>query len=163
MLIRSFWSISTTLTFLTILVAATSGSKEIEPVIAEFNSAVARNDAKRIIALFTSGGTYRVGTSHALTVAQVLPTLAPKRLPWDERTPLTISITKIEFPRPGTVIVEAIQKDTSSMLGDTRTWSCVFELVRVGSSWKISSYAESAVQRTGPAEVTIPTAPHGVC
>jgi hypothetical protein len=36
-------------------------------------------------------------------------------------------------------------------------------LVRVGSSWKISSYAESAVQRTGPAEVTIPTAPHGVC
>jgi hypothetical protein len=140
------------------LFGATSGSQEIEPLISEFNSAVARNDAQRIVALFTSDGTYRVGASQALPVAQVLPALAPKRLPWDERTPLTISITKIEFPRPGKAIVEATQKDTSAMVGDTRTWSCVFALVRVGSNWKISSYVESAMQRTAPSN-----APQGVC
>jgi hypothetical protein len=123
---------------------AASGAREIEAVVTEFNSAVAANDHKRLVALFTAQGTYQ-----GLPAAEGVRQADAKRLPWDERMPLRISIRKIAFPRPDNAIVNATQSD-SSPIGDTRTWSCVLVLVRVGPSWKISSYVESAPVRTFP-------------
>jgi hypothetical protein len=133
--------------FLAATIAATgaaSGTREVEAVVTEFNSAVAANDHKRLVALFTARGTYE-GWPAAEGVQQA----DAKRLPWDERMPLRISIRKMTFPRPDNAIVNATQSD-SSPLGDTRTWTCVFVLVREGSNWKISSYVESAPVRTFP-------------
>src|ERR1700722_7581153 len=134
--IKSFAGVITTLTSLMLLPAATSGAKEIETVITAFNSAVAANDSKRIMALFTAGGTYQEGTAQALPIALALAALAPKRLPWDERMPLVITVRKIVFLRADTATVDALQTD-STPSGDTGSWSCVFVLVKAASSWKI--------------------------
>jgi hypothetical protein len=117
--------------------AATSPAQEIEAVLKSFNSAVAANDSKRIAALFTAKGTYQ-----SLPVASGVRQADAKRLPWDERTPLRIAIQKLAFPRPDTAVVDATESDSSPML-DTRTWTCEFVLVRIGTVWKISSYEES--------------------
>lgn len=147
--IRSFSGVLTTLASLGLLTAASNGGKDVEAVIQQFNAAVASNDVKRMAALFTAQGTYRAAAGPALPVAEALRRAAPKRLPWDERMPLTISIQKIELPKLGTALVEATQSD-SSPAGETRSWSCVFVLVRAGSGWKISSYAESPVRHGWP-------------
>jgi hypothetical protein len=116
---------------------ATPAAPEIEAVLKAFNSAVAANDSKRVVALFTEQGTY-AGQPVAVGIRKA----APKRLPWDERMPLRITIQKIVFPKPNRAVVNATLSDSSPTL-DTRTWSCVFVLVRVGPGWKISSYEES--------------------
>lgn len=124
-------------------------TKAIEALLLQFNSSIASNDHPRTVGLFTPNGTYQAGNEKALPVAQALRQLAPKRLPWDERMPLAISIQKITFPRNSTAVVEAIQRDSSPML-DTRAWSCTFILVRSGSGWKISAYRESLPGRQFP-------------
>ncbi len=121
----------------------------MEAVIHSFNSAVAANDSKRVVALFTPNGTYKSGAVPALPVAEAMRTIAPKRLPWDERMPLVIEINKVVFPKADTARVEATQTD-SSPSGDKRTWACVFVLVKVGAAWKISSYEESGPQHALP-------------
>lgn len=122
--------------------AASTPNQEIEALLGQFNAAIAANDFKRVSALFTPHGTYQQGNGKALPVADALRQAAPKRLPWDERMPLAISIQKIVFTRPDGAVVEALQSDNSPMLG-TRTWSCTFVLVRSASAWKIAVYRES--------------------
>jgi hypothetical protein len=111
--------------------AASIANQEIQGLLAKFNGAIGSNNFKEAIALFTRNGTYQVGNDKARPVAEAIRQAAPKRLPWDERMPLAISIQKIVFTRADTAIIKALQKDSSPML-DTRTWSCTFVVVKSG-------------------------------
>ena len=118
------------------------GGKAAERLISEFNSAMAVNDSGRLLALFTKDGDYAVDKSEPMAVATAIRQLPAKRLPWDERTPLTIRVEKIEFIRSNMSSVEATQTDYAPMLGSLRKWTCTFLLVQSGKDWKIRSYRE---------------------
>ncbi|MDQ6707787.1 MAG: hypothetical protein M3Z85_17640 [Acidobacteriota bacterium] len=114
----------------------------IKRLIAEFANATASNNLDRLAALFTKTGTYRSGESSPQPVADAVRLLPPKRLPWDERTPLNIEIQNVRLTGQDTAEVHAILSDYSPMLGAARKWSSTFVLARVGKDWKIASYAE---------------------
>ena len=116
--------------------------KAAEKLISEFNSAMAVNDSGRLLALFTKDGDYAVDKSEPMAVATAIRQLPAKRLPWDERTSLTIKVKKIEFIRSNVASVDATQTDYAPMLGSLRKWTCTFLLVQIGKDWKIRSYRE---------------------
>jgi uncharacterized protein (TIGR02246 family) len=117
----------------------------IESLITEFNSATAVNDLDRLLALFSKNGDYGVGGSAPVAAGTAIRQILPKRLPWDERMPLAMKVQKIQFIRPDVALADAIQSDSSPMMGDSRKWSCIFVFVSVGREWKIASYRESLI------------------
>ncbi|MGI8989600.1 MAG: SgcJ/EcaC family oxidoreductase [Bryobacteraceae bacterium] len=118
----------------------------IKRLIAEFNTAGSVNNLDRVTALFTKTGTYQSGESAPQSVAEAIRQLPPKRLPWDERTPLAIKIQSVRLTGPDTAEARAIQSDYSPMLGTTRKWECTFVLARTGKDWKIAAYTESLAE-----------------
>lgn len=121
----------------------------ITTVIAEFNAAVRVNDSDRLLRLFTKDADYRVGTSPPVPAVTGIRETPAKRLPWDERTRLTMKMQGLRFVRSDVAIADALQSDYSPMLGTSRNWSCIFVLVQVGPDWKIASYRESLVVESG--------------
>ena len=125
---------------LTVLMAcavdAESDRADIKAVIAEFNSAVAVNDFARISAVFADD---------AGPAVKALRDALPKRLPWDERTALRITVDQIRFTGRGQAVADATQSDTAPMLGHTRKWHSTFTMVKSRGSWKIASYNETSI------------------
>jgi hypothetical protein len=125
---------------LTVLIACTvdaaGDQAAIDAVIKEFNAAVAVNDFARVSAVFAND---------AGPAIQVLRDSLPKRLPWDERTALRITVDQVRFTGRGQAVAEATQSDTSPMLGHTRKWHCTFTMVKSSGSWKIASYSETSI------------------
>jgi hypothetical protein len=104
------------------------------------------NDFDRLRALFTQDGEYGVGNSPSMPVSTAIRQLPPKRLPWDERTPLRISVPNVWFMGPDMAVANAIQRDYAPMSGIKRRWGCTFVLLRVGGDWKIASYREAVIR-----------------
>ncbi len=129
-----------TLVPLTVLIAcmvdAASDQVAIGAVIKEFNAAVAVNDFARVSATFADA---------AGPAAKALRDSAPKRLPWDERTALRITVDQVRLTSRGRAVAEATQSDTSLMLGDSRKWHCTFMMVKSRGSWKIAAYSETPI------------------
>ncbi len=117
----------------------------IEKLLSEFNSATAVNDFGRLVAMFAKDGDYGVDGAAPIAAAAAIRQAPPKRLPWDERMPLAMKVQKIRFIRPGVAVADAIESDSSPMMGDSRRWSCTFIFVRVGGDWKIESYREFSI------------------
>jgi hypothetical protein len=111
--------------------------QSIEALLESFNRAVSRNDSKALHELFVSGAD--------LSAIENRP---PKRLPWDERTALTLSVKSIDVSNFGAAEVEAIQGDSMPMTGVTRRWTCRMHLKRTWRGWKIASYQESPETNT---------------
>ncbi|MDQ6663270.1 MAG: hypothetical protein M3Z23_02620 [Acidobacteriota bacterium] len=133
--------------FIAVVLAAGAERREadtaaIKRLISDFNTAEAVNNWERVAASFTKAGTYRSGESSPQPVADALRLRPPKRLPWDERTPLVIEIQSVRLTGADMAEVQAIQSDSSPMMGTSRKWYCTFLLTRVGKDWKIASYAE---------------------
>ncbi|MEP6534594.1 MAG: nuclear transport factor 2 family protein [Bryobacteraceae bacterium] len=122
--------------------------KAAERLVSEFNSAMAVNDSSRLLALFTKDADYAVGKSEPMAVAIAIQQLPAKRLPWDERTALTIKVNKIQFHRSNEASVDATQTDYAPMPGSLRKWTCTFLLVQIGKDWKIKSYREEFSEST---------------
>ena len=121
---------------------AGSDRSAIESLISEFNSATAVSDFNRLLALFAKNGDYGVGGAVPIAAGTAIRQAPRKKFPWDERMPLAIKVQKIQFIGPDVALADAIQSDSSPMIGDSRNWSCTFVLVRVGRDWKIASYRE---------------------
>lgn len=117
----------------------------IAALVSEFNRAISVNDLDRLRALFTRDGEYGVGNSPSMPISTALRQL-PKRLPWDERTPLRISVPNVWFMGPDMAVANAIQSDYTPMSGITRRWGCTFVLLRVGGDWRIASYREAVIR-----------------
>jgi hypothetical protein len=118
----------------------------IAALVSEFNRAVSVNDFDRLRALFTRDGEYGVGKSPSMPVSTAIRQLPPKRLPWDERTPLRISVPNVWFMGPEMAVANAIESDYAPMSGITRRWGCTFVLLRVGGDWRIASYREAVIR-----------------
>ena len=119
----------------TVLVAGCSQDRDrqaIELLTRDFNHAVARNDSKAIRGLCTSDAD--------LSALEKRP---PKRLPFDERTALTLTIKSIDLHGFRSAEVEAVQSDASPMMGTSRQWTCHFGLKRSWKGWRIASYRET--------------------
>ena len=125
---------------------ATPADKQaIESLISAFNAAVKVNDFERLTALFTKDAGCAEGSAAAVPVATAIRQFLPKRLPWDERTALTMKIEKITFSSAGRAAVEAVQSDYAPTVGISRKWSCHFVVVLTGQTWRIASYRESVL------------------
>lgn len=125
--------------------------KAVEALIAEFNSAIKVNDFERLARLFTKDADYADDHQPSKPAATAIREIVPKRLPWDERTALTMKIDRLEFPSRGHASVDATQSDFAPNLGISRKWSCHFVLVEDGGAWKIASYRESLLPDSTPA------------
>ncbi len=106
--------------------------QSIEALLQSFNRAISRNDSKALHELFVSGAD--------LSAIEKRP---PKRLPWDERTALTLSVKSIDVSSFSAADVEAVQSDSTPMTGAARQWTCRMHLKRTWRGWKIASYQES--------------------
>lgn len=106
--------------------------ESIKALLESFNRAISRNDTKALHELFAPGAELAAIEKHP-----------PKRLPWDERTALTLAVKTVNLQNFGSAEAEAVQSDSSPMLGTSREWTCRFTLKRTWKGWKIASYQES--------------------
>jgi uncharacterized protein (TIGR02246 family) len=126
---------------------AENDKKTIESLIAEFNSATAVGDLNRLLVLFAKDGDYGRNGSSPVAAETAIRQAPAKKLPWDERMPLTMKVQKIQFIRTDVALADAIQSDSSPIGGDSRNWSCTFVFVSTNQEWKIVSYRESLIRR----------------
>jgi len=106
--------------------------ESIESLLQAFNRAVARNDTKALRELCAGGAD--------LSALEKRPA---KRLPWDERTALAMTVKSINVHSFNSADAEIVQTDTAPMLHTSREWTCRFTLKRTWKGWRIISYQES--------------------